>query len=347
MFNWSDSAAAADIYIDLGTANTLVAVRGKGLIVNEPSVIAFREDSWGEREVIAVGAEAKEKIGRTPGSLVASYPLRDGVIADYSVTETMLKYYLARPGIKRRWGKSRMVISLPYGVTDVEKQAVIRAGRTAGAQEVFLIDEPIAAAIGAGLPIESPRASMIIDIGGGTTEIAIIALCGIVHCQAVRIGGHKFDEAIINYFKKERNLSIGEQTAEKLKIRLGSATLEDQPLVDSVSGLECSTGLPKSIEVSSNEIYRALDPSLREIVTAIQSAFESTPPESLSDIIDQGILLSGGGALLRRLPERLTQETDLHVSLSETPLTTIALGGARVLERPDLLRRIQLSPHNH
>ncbi len=346
MLNWSVPQTAADIYIDLGTANTLVAVRGKGLVVNEPSVIAFREDSWGDREVIAVGAEAKEKIGKTPGQLVASYPLKDGVIADYSVTETMLKYYLQRPGVRKRWGKSRMVISLPFGVTDVEKQAVVRAGLSAGAKEVFLIDEPVAAAIGAGLPIESPKASMIIDIGGGTTEVAIIALCGIVSCQAVRIGGHKFDEAIIIYFKKERNLSIGEQTAEKLKIKLGSATLEDQPKMDRVSGLDCTTGLPKSIEVSSHEIYRALDPSLREIIQAIHSAFENTPPESISDIIDHGIVLSGGGALLRNLSERIREETNLHVTLSENPLTTIALGGAKILERPDLLRNIQLSPHN-
>ncbi len=331
-----------DIYIDLGTANTLVSVRGKGLVVNEPSVIAYFEDKSGKKRVLAVGKEAKEKIGRTPGNILAVRPLRNGVIADFDVTEAMLRYFLERPGVRRAFFKPRMVVSLPFGVTDVEKKAVKNAGMAAGAREVILIEEPMAAAIGAGLPVTRPNGVMVVDIGGGTSEVAVISLAGMVECQHVRTGGHHIDEAIIDYIRWKRGIFIGEPTAEKLKINIGDALKNPENPKMTINGRDAITGLPRAIVVSSDEIHEAIDPLLREIIQAISNTLERTPPELIVDIIDHGITLAGGGALIRNLPHRISAATGLPVVVAESPLLTIAKGGEMVLEDRWLLDQIAI-----
>lgn len=332
----------ADIYVDLGTANTLIAARGKGVIINEPSLIAFSEVSSGKRKVMAVGKEAQEKMKKTPGSIVAHRPLKDGVIADYETTETMLRHFLGRPDMKTFMRRPRIVISLPYGVTEVEKRAAIDAGKSAGAKEVILIDEPMAAALGAGLPIKGAQGSMIIDIGGGTTEVAIIALADIVYCQAVKIGGHKIDESIIEYFKKKHHLIISTEMAEQLKIQIGTATPKKDIQMMMVTGRDFDSGLSKTFEVSSEEVGNAMDNDIKEIINAIHAALEKTPPELVSDIIESGIVLAGGGALIKNLDVRLENEIRLPVKIAQNPLLAIALGGEKVLEDPELLEKIQL-----
>lgn len=338
----ADAAYAADFYVDLGTANTLIAARGKGVVLNEPTLIAYSEVSPGRRKVVAVGLDAREKVARTPGNITALRPLRDGVIADFDTTETMLRYFLSRPGLKGLFSKPRIVISLPYGVTEVEKRAAIDAGKSAGAKEVFLIDEPMAAAIGADLPIKEPKGSMIIDIGGGTTEVAVIALSDIVYCQAVRVGGNKFDEAIVDYMKKKKNLVINELLAEKLKIEVGTACAKKDIRFTEVAGRDFKTGLTRTIEISSEDIGNAMDDCIRDIVGAIHLALEQTPPELVSDIIETGIVLAGGGALIADIDIRLQNEVRLPVRIAENPLTTIARGGEKVLDDPELLEKIQL-----
>ena len=343
MFSFfKDDGGLADFYIDLGTANTLIAARGKGVVVNEPTLIAYTETRPGKRKVIAVGLEAKEKILKTPGNIIPLRPLKDGVRADFDTTEAMLKHFLNRPGMKVFMHKPRVVISLPFGVTEVEKKAVIDAGKSAGAKEVILIDEPMAAAIGADLPIKEARGSMIVDIGGGTTEVAVIALADIVYCKAIRMGGHKFDEAIVNYMKKKKGLIISDVNAEQIKLQLATAVPKKDIRTSTISGRDVNNGLNRSCEVSSEDVGMALDDCFREIINAIHAAIEHTPPELVSDIIDTGIWLAGGGALIKDIDLRIQNEVRLPVKVVANPLTVIAKGGEMVLSDPELLDKIQL-----
>jgi rod shape-determining protein MreB len=340
---FKDDGSAADLYVDLGTANTLIAARGKGVLVNEPTIIAFSEVSPGKRRIVAVGTEAKERVANTPGNISSLRPLKDGVIDDFDTTETMLRYFLSRPGLKAFMSKPRIIISLPFGVTEVEKRAVVEAGKSAGAKEVFLIDEPMAAAIGANLPIKEAKGSMIVDIGGGTTEVAVIALADIVYCQAVRVGGNRLDEGIVDYFKKKKNLIISETAAEQLKVTYGTACPKKDVRPVSVTGRDLGNGLTRTLECSSEDVGNAMDDGLREITNAIHLALENTPPELVSDIIESGIVLAGGGALIRDLDLRLQNEVRLPVRVCENPLIAIARGGEMVLNDPELLEKILLS----
>lgn len=342
MFSLFQSDGAADLYVDLGTANTLIAQRGKGIVVNEPTLIAYSEVSPGRKRVVAVGLEAKEKLSKSVGNLNGLRPLRDGVIADFDTTETMLRYFISRPGMKSFLNRPRIVVSLPYGATEVEKKAVVDAGKSAGAKDVFLIDEPMAAAVGAGLPIKAAKGSMIIDIGGGTTEVAVIALSDIVYCEAVRVGGHRFDEAIVDYLRNKKGLIVPETVAEELKIELGTAAPKKGIKFKVVSGRDSGNGLNITKEISSEDIGLAMDSCLREIIDAIHRAIEHTPPELVSDIIETGIVLAGGGALIRDIDLRFQNEVRLAVRVCEDPLTAIARGGAMVLDDPELLEKIQL-----
>ena len=333
---------AADLYVDLGTANTLIAARGRGVIVNEPTLIAYSEVRPGKRKIVAVGLEARDKISKTAGNIIAYRPLKEGVIADYETTEAMLRSFLSRPGIKNLFRKPRLIISLPFGVTEVEKRAAVDAGKSAGAKEVFLIDEPMAAAIGADLPIREPKGSMIIDIGGGTTEVAIIALSDIVYCEAVRVAGHRFDEAIVGYFKNRKKLIISDQVAEELKLELGTAAPKKDIKTRMIQGRDQETGLTRSMEVSSEDVGLAMDEPISEIISAIHKAIENTPPELVSDLIETGIVLTGGGALIHDLDLRLQNEVRLPVRIAFEPLLTIARGGEKLLDDPELLEKIQL-----
>jgi rod shape-determining protein MreB and related proteins len=334
--------SGADIYIDLGTANTLVMTRDRGLVANEPSVIAYRESYPGQKEIIAVGNEAKVKIGRTPGNLVASFPLKEGVIADLDTTEAMLRYFMTRARRRFQFVRPRVVISLPFGVSDIEKKAVRDAGAAAGAREVILIEEPMAAAIGAGLPVQEPKGNMIIDIGGGTTEIAVISLCGIVHCEAVRVGGHAFDEAIVEYMRRQFNVIVGDQSAERLKIQIGSALPGDTTTAAVIRGVDYITGLPKEISVTSDHIYDAISGHLEQIISAAKKTLEQIPADLVPDVIRDGVMLAGGGALIRDLDTRLRQELQIPVWIVDEPLLAIARGGGKALTDRWLLERIAL-----
>ena len=330
-----------DLGIDLGTANTLVHLRGKGIVTREPSVVAIRSDT---KQVLAVGEEAKRMIGRTPGNIVAIRPMKDGVIADFDVTQEMLKYFIRKAIKKRLPIHPRVVVCVPSGVTEVEKRAVEEAARQAGAREAYLVEEPMAAAIGAGLPVHEPTGSMIVDIGGGTCEVAIISLGGIVTSKSIRVGGNKFDEAIISYIKKEYNLMIGERTAEEIKIAIGSAyPTEDGETDMEVRGRDLVTGLPKTLRITSTEIMEALRESVNSIVEAIKLTLEKTPPELASDIMDKGIMLTGGGALLNGLDELVRQETGMPVHISENALDCVALGAGRIVEEIETLKKVALS----
>lgn len=343
MFSWlkKSGGAAADLYIDLGTANTLIAAHGKGIVLNEPSLVAYTMQG-GKKQVLAVGHAAREVMAKTPGNVFAQKPVRDGVIADFDLAEAMLRQFLTRKEIKKLVSRPRVVVSLPYGVTEVEKRAVIESCAQAGARDVFLIDEPMAAAIGSGLPIRDATGCMVIDIGGGTTEIAVIALSDIVSCQAVRVGGHRIDEAIIAYFRHQKNLILTEAQAEELKISIGSAVPKKTILTSEITGRDVDTGLPRTIEVSSEDIGQAMNPCLQEIIDAVHRALENTPPELVSDIIEQGLTLAGGGALIRHLDLRLKHEIRVPVKVAESPLLAIARGGEHVLDDPELLDKIQL-----
>lgn len=335
-----------DLYIDLGTANTLISLRGKGVVLNEPSVIAFNVAGHGRKKIVAVGSEAKEKMIRTPGNLFSERPLKDGVIADFDTTETMLRHFIQRPNVSQTMGKPRVVISVPFGVTDVEKKAVVEAGKAAGAKDVILIDEPMAAAIGAGLPVKEAKGSMLIDFGGGTTEVAIIALSDIVFCKSIRVGGHKLDESIMDFAKRKKNIIINEFTAEQLKLQIGSATPDTAQLTKTVSGRDVESGLPAEVEFTSADIALAIHDDIQEIISTIKKALENTPPELLSDIIDSGIVLTGGGSLLRDLDKRIAKEVKIPVRIADNPLITIAIGGEKLLNDADLLERVQLSLNN-
>ena len=325
---------ARDIGIDLGTANVLVYQRGRGIVLREPSVVAINKNT---RELKAAGEEARQMIGRTPGSIIAIQPMRDGVIADYTVTEQMLRYFIQKVTGHRSLFKPRVIVCVPSGVTSVERRAVLDAARSAGAREAFPIEEPMAAAIGAGLNISDPEGNMVVDIGGGTTYIAVIALGGIVRSDSLRIGGNKLDEAINRYVKREYNLIIGERTAEEIKMAIGSAyPLEDEMAME-VKGRDMVEGLPRTIQISSREVREALSESVHQIVLRTRSVLEQTPPELASDISLHGIWLTGGGALLRGLDHLLTEETGLPVHIAEDPLSCVALGTGQALDQIELL----------
>lgn len=325
-----------DMGIDLGTANTLVYVRGRGIVIQEPSVVAVQAET---KQVLAVGEEAKRMIGRTPGNIIAVRPMKDGVIADFEITQAMLRHFIAKALRGRPLVRPRVVICLPSGVTEVEKRAVVDATEQAGARKAYPIEEPMAAAIGAGLPVHEPTGNMIVDIGGGTTEVAIISLGGIVTHRSIRIGGDEMDEAIVNYVKRNYNLLIGERTAEEVKIAIGSAyPMDDEGSVE-IRGRDLVTGLPKTIEVTAAEIREALSETVAAIVDAIKVTLERTPPELASDIMDRGIVMTGGGSLLRGLDRRVAEETGMPVHIAEDPLLSVALGAGKYLDVIDNVQR--------
>jgi rod shape-determining protein MreB len=328
--------------IDLGTANSLVFVKKKGVVLREPSVVAIERESG---QVLAVGEEAKQMIGRTPGNIVAIRPLKDGVIADFDTTQAMIRYFINK-ALKNRtfFIRPRVVIGVPSGVTPVEERAVREAAIQAGAREVYLIEEPMAAAIGAGLPVHEPTGNMIVDIGGGTTEVAVISLGGIVTSRSIRIAGDEMDEAIIQYIKRNYNLMIGERTAEDIKISIGSAYQPSALDEQEVRGRDLVTGLPKTIRVTAVEVHQALSETVTTILDAIKATLERTPPELASDIMDRGIIMAGGGALLRGLDRLVSEETGMPVSLAEQPLSAVAQGTGKVLDNISVLRRVLLQP---
>lgn len=320
---------ANDVGIDLGTANTLVYVRGKGIVVNEPSIVAVDRNT---QQVLAIGNEAKEMLGRTPDDVVTIRPLKDGVIADFEKTEDMLRAFIRRVQSNRLFGRPRIVICVPSGITEVEKRAVRDSAESAGAREVHLIAEPMAAAIGIGLPVELPVGNMVIDIGGGTCEIAVIALAGIVTSTSIRVGGDAMDRAIVQFLKKKYNLLIGERTAEQIKIDVASAVEIEPELETRVKGRDLVGGIPKTIVLSSTEVREALSEPISAIVDAVRISLERTPPELAADILDRGIILSGGGSMLRGFDQRLREETNLPINLVEDPLTCVVRGTGKVLE---------------
>jgi rod shape-determining protein MreB len=328
-----------DMAVDLGTANTLVSVRGRGIVLIEPSVVAVEKDS---KRVLAVGIEAKRMLGRTPGSIVAIRPLKDGVIADFEVTESMLRYFINKTRVKRfPWQpKPRVVVCVPSGVTEVEKRAVFEATMQAGARQAYLIEEPMAAAIGAGLPIQEPTGNMVVDVGGGTTEVAVISLGGIVVAESIRIAGDEFDEAIITHVKRAYNVLIGERTAEEIKFEIGSAWPLLEEVDVEVRGRDLLTGLPRTVAMESEEIREAIEEPLAAIIAAVKSTLEQTPPELASDLMEYGIVLTGGGSLLRGLDERLKHETGMPVHVSENALTNVVDGSAMALEEIDALKKV-------
>ncbi len=330
-----------DLAIDLGTANTLVFVKGKGIVCDEPSVVAVHTGPGGQRKVLAVGKDAKEMLGRTPGSIVAIRPMKDGVIADFDHTEEMLRYFIRKVHNRKTLLRPRIVICVPSGITQVEKRAVRESAESAGAREVFLIEEPMAAAIGAGLPITEASGNMIVDIGGGTTEVAVISLAGIVYAQSVRIGGDKLDESIVQYMKRKYNLLIGERTAEAVKIGIGNVfAADDEVRTMKVKGRDLVSGIPKTLEITSTEIREAMSEPINTIIEAVRIALEHTPPELAADIVDKGIVLAGGGAYLKNLDVLLRQETGLPVTVAEDPLSCVVYGSGKVLDHMDLLRQV-------
>ena len=329
-----------DLAIDLGTANTLVYVRGKGTVASEPSVVAVQKDSRGGKRVLAVGREAKEMLGRTPGNIVAIRPMKDGVIADFEITEAMLRYFIHKAHNRKTLVKPRMIIAVPFGITEVEKRAVKESAEAAGAREVYLIEEPMAAAIGAGLPITEPSGNMVVDIGGGTTEVAVISLSGIVYSKSVRVGGDKMDEAIIQHMKRKYNLLVGERMAEQIKCTIGSAYPVKDKLEMEVKGRDLVAGLPKTMGVNDAEIRDALSEPIGAIVEAVRSALERTPPELSADIVDKGIVLAGGGALLRGLDDLLREETGLPVMVADEALSCVVLGSGKALDELSLLKEV-------
>jgi rod shape-determining protein MreB len=330
---------SSDLAIDLGTANTCVYARGKGVVLNEPSIVAINKVT-GRTE--AVGREAKEMLGRTPGNIVAIRPMRDGVIADFEIAEKMLTYFIKKAHNRTVWVRPRIVIGVPSEITQVEKRAVKDSAYRAKASEVHLVEEAMAAAIGAGMPVTEPSANMIVDIGGGTTDIAVISLAGIVYSKAVRVAGNEMDEAIIQYIKKTYNLLIGERTAERIKMKVGSAYELDKKLTLDIKGRHLIEGVPKTISVTDEEIRQALAETVNVIVEAVGLALESTPPELSADLVDRGIVLTGGGSMLRNLDKRLREETGLPVAMAEEPLTSVVLGAGRMLADFGLLRKISI-----
>jgi len=338
MFNALIGFFSNDLAIDLGTANTLVYVKGKGVVSAEPSVVAVKKDQKGNKKVLSVGTEAKKMLGRTPGNIEAIRPMKNGVIADFEITEEMLYHFIVKAHNRKSFVRPRIVICVPSGITPVERRAVRESAISAGAREVFLIEEPMAAAIGANLPITEASGNMIVDIGGGTTEVAVISLSGIVYSNSVRVAGDKMDEAIVQYVKRHYNLLIGERSAELIKIMIGSAYPSKEAKVVEVKGRDLVTGIPKTIEINSEEIRESISEPINAIIEAIRIALEKTPPELAADIVDKGIVISGGGALLKGLDLLIREITSLPVTIAEDPLTTVVLGSGRVLDDINLLR---------
>ncbi|MFA5880702.1 MAG: rod shape-determining protein [Eubacteriales bacterium] len=330
-----------DMGIDLGTANSSVYMKGKGIVVNEPSVVAIQRDT---EQVLAVGEEAKQMIGRTPGNIVAIRPMKDGVIADFDITQSMLRYFITKALKKRPYlVRPRVVVGVPSGVTAVEERAIREAALQAGAREAYLIEEPMAAAIGAGLPVHEPTGNMILDIGGGTSEVAIISLGGIVTSRSIRIAGDEMDEAIMQHIKRMYNLMVGERTAEEIKIKIGTAYLFPEVEKYEVRGRDLLTGLPKTVEITSEEVYKALSEPVSAILEAIKVTLEKTPPELASDVMDKGIVMAGGGSLLRGLDRLVSEETGIPVHIAEEPLFCVAFGTGKVLENLDVLKRVLIT----
>jgi rod shape-determining protein MreB len=338
MFKFVPGLFSHEMGIDLGTANTLVYVKGQGIVLSEPSVVAINKDTG---RVRAVGNEGKHMIGRTPGNIVAVRPMKDGVIADFEVTEAMLKYFIAKVHNRRNLAWPRVAICVPSGITAVEKRAVTESAEKAGARKVYTIEEPMAAAIGAGLPVQEPQGCMIVDIGGGTTEVAVISLGGIVFCRSIRVAGDEMDQAIIQHLKRTYNMMVGERTAEEIKIRIGSAFPLKEELEMQVKGRDQVMGLPKILTITSEEIREALKEPVSAIVDAVRITLERTPPELSADIVDRGVVLAGGGALLRGLDQLLSKETGLHVTVAEDPLTAVVLGTGRYLEALRSLKDVE------
>ncbi len=329
-----------DLAIDLGTANTCVYVRGKGLVLSEPSVVAVKRDNRGNKVVLAVGHDAKRMLGRVPGNIEAIRPMKDGVIADFEVTEAMLRHFITKALNSRRMVRPRIMICVPTGITQVEKRAVRESAESAGAREVYLIEEPMAAAIGADLPIQEAVSSMVVDIGGGTTEVAVISLSGIVYSRSVRVGGDKMDEAIMVHVKRKYNMLIGETTAESIKIKLASACPIDPEEEMQIKGRDLVSGIPQNVTITSEEVRKAIAEQVDGIVQGVRAALEQTPPELAADIVDRGIFLTGGGALLRGLDQRLREETDLPITVVDNPLQTVVLGTGRALEELNVLKDV-------
>jgi rod shape-determining protein MreB len=340
-FNYVLGLFSNDMGIDLGTATTLVYINNQGIVLCEPSVVAIQA---GTSRVLAVGEEAKRMLGRTPGSIIAIRPMRNGVIADFEITESMLRYFIKKVHNSRRLVRPRMVIAIPSGITEVEKRAVKDSALHAGAREVYMIEEPIAAAIGVGLPIQEPYGNMIIDIGGGTTEMAVISLAGIVFSKSIRIAGDEMDEAIVNYLKKTYNLMVGERTSEEIKIKIGSAYPLDEEMTMEVRGRDLVAGLPKMITISSEEVRESLAEPIAQIVEAVRITLERTPPELSADLIERGLVLAGAGALLRGMDKLISEETGLPVHLAEDPLTAVVLGTGKVLSEVKYLKKLLVKP---
>jgi len=340
MFDWFFGLFSNDLAIDLGTANTLIYVRGQGIVLSEPSVVAVQKHVSGGKRVLAVGREAKEMLGRTPGSIVAIRPMKDGVIADFEITEAMLRHFIRKVHNRKTLARPRIMICVPYGITEVEKRAVRESAESAGAREVYLIEEPMAAAIGSGLPITEPSGNMVVDIGGGTTEVAVISLAGIVYSRSVRVAGDKMDEAIIQYTKRKYNMLIGERTAELIKVTIGNAYPTDEVEVMEIKGRDQLAGVPRTMEINSDEIREALTEPIKAIVDAVRVALERTPPELAADIVDKGIVLTGGGGQLKNLDVLLREETGLPVMVAEDPLSCVVLGSGKALEEIDILKSV-------
>jgi rod shape-determining protein MreB len=343
VFNKLLGVFSNDLAIDLGTANTCVYVKGKGVVLSEPSVVAVKKDNKGSNKVLAVGNEAKRMLGRTPGNIVAIRPMKDGVIADFEITESMLRYFISQVHNSRRLVRPRIIICVPTGITQVEKRAVKESAESAGAREVYLIEEPMAAAIGAHLPITEPTANMVVDIGGGTTEVAVISLAGIVYSKSVRVGGDKMDESIMHYMKRKYNLLIGLGNAEKIKQKLGSSYPGDYDSEQmEVKGRDLVSGIPQHVTITSEEIRHALSEEVDSIVQTVRMALEQTPPELAADIVDRGIVITGGGSLLRGLDQLLREETSLPITLVDDPLSTVVVGSGKVLDNLDILKEVTI-----
>src|SRR5712691_11540668 len=333
-----------DMAIDLGTANTLVYVRGRGIVLNEPSVVAVNAV---DGSILAVGADAKRMIGRTPAHIRAVRPLKDGVIADFDITEKMLRYFIQKVHHRRILSKPRVVICVPSGITGVEQRAVEEATYAAGARQAFIIEEPMAAAIGAGLPIHEPRGNMVVDIGGGTTEVAVISLGGVVTSSSIRVGGDELDEAIIAHVKTEYSVALGERTAEAIKLAVGSAFPKADDMIAEIKGRDLVSGLPKTIHVTAEEVRRAMEEPVNSIIDAVKNTLDRCPPELSADIMDKGVVLTGGGALLKGLDQRLKHETGMPVHITDSPLTCVAVGSGRCLEEFEALKRVLISSSRH
>jgi rod shape-determining protein MreB len=340
IFDYLLGLFSSDMGIDLGTANTLVYVRGQGIVLCEPSVVAVKK---GSNEVMAVGLEAKRMLGRTPGYIITIRPLKDGVIADFEVTESMIRYFITKVHKGKKLVRPRIVISVPSGITAVERRAVKDSAEQAGARQVITVEEPMAAAIGAGLPVQEPGGNMVVDIGGGTTEVAVISLDGVVTCRTVRVGGDEMDDAIVEHLKCNYNLMIGERTAEEIKLKIASAFPLEEEMTMEVKGRDLVAGLPKTLTISSEEVRDSLSETIHAIIDTIKLTLERTPPELSSDLVDRGIVLAGGGSLLRGLDKLIVQETGLPVTMAEDPLTAIVMGTGKIVEEIDIYQRVLTS----